>query len=119
MSDLTAGMYQHPNGDIFKVQISKTSGKPYAKKLQPIGGARLVDATEERVNFEFVYAPGEIRTLTSEMAMTMEAAKAFGLRYGVCCVCGAFLKDAKSVAAGIGPVCGKRFIIAPIEQAAA
>lgn len=109
---LSAGMYQNAIGEIFKVQISKTSGNPYAKKLQPINGQRMVDATEERVNFEFVYAPGAVYSLTAEMAMTMEQAKAFGLRFGVCCVCGAFLKDAKSVAQGIGPVCGKRYIIA-------
>jgi hypothetical protein len=112
MPIFNAGMYQNPTGEIFKVQISKTSGQPYAKKLQPIGGARLVDATGEAVNFEFVYTPGAIRSLTPEMAMTLEAAQAFGLRFGVCCVCGAFLKDAKSVANGIGPVCAKRGIIA-------
>lgn len=111
MNDLKAGMYQTPAGDIFKVQVSKQSGRPYAKHLRLIGGERMVDATEERVNFEFVYAPGAILAIKPEMTMTLEAAKAFGLRYGVCCVCGAFLKDARSVAAGIGPVCAKRSII--------
>lgn len=111
---MTPGMYQTDNGEIFKVQKSKQSGHLYAKHLQPIGGTRMIAAGEnagERVHFEFVYAPGAIQALRPEMALTMEAAVAFGIKYGVCCVCGAFLKDATSVEKGIGPVCRKR--IAP------
>lgn len=103
------GMYQLPNGEIFKVQKSQQSGYLYAKHLRPIGGQRLVE-TGERVNFEFAYAPGAIKMLRPEHAMTIEAARAFGIRYGVCCVCGTFLKDAESVAGGIGPVCRKRLV---------
>lgn len=112
------GMYRTPAGDIFKVQISKTSGKPYAKHLRPIGGERVTE-TGARVNFEFVYAPGAILSISEGMELSLESAKAFGLQYGVCCVCGAFLKDAKSVTAGIGPVCQKRMYAANARSGAA
>ncbi len=100
------GIYRTAAGDIFKVQISRQSGHPYAKRLQPIGGQRLSEAGE-RVQWEFVYAPGAIYALQPEMQMTLAEAKAFGIQYGICCVCGAFLKDAASVERGIGPVCRK------------
>lgn len=103
---LTVGMYKTDAGDIFKVQKSQT-GNLYAKQLVPIGGRRLTDA-DTVVQFEFVYAPSAVRTLSSAQRMTLEQARAFGIRYGVCCVCGITLKDAKSVAAGIGPICARR-----------
>jgi len=100
---LEVGMYRTEAGEIFKVQESKT-GNRYAKKLIVIGGERLTEEGET-VNFEFEYAPGAIRSLTAAMRLTLEAAQAFGIKFGVCCVCGKTLKEAKSVALGIGPVC--------------
>lgn len=102
------GMYRKGE-DIYKVQRSRTSGRLYAKRLQAIGGRRMIDATEDVVSFEFVYANGDIFKLSPTDAMSREDAQAFGIRYGVCCVCAAALKDAESVALGIGPVCRKRF----------
>jgi hypothetical protein len=99
------GMYRQGE-DIFKVQRSQT-GNLYAKQLVQIGGERLTEV-DEIVNFEFQYAPGAVRALRTGNRMTLDEAKAFGIRYGVCCVCGARLSDATSVANGIGPVCGKR-----------
>jgi hypothetical protein len=93
--------------EIYKVQVSKTSGNPYAKRLERIGGDRLSE-TDQVVNWDFVYAPGAVRALTPAMRMTLAEAQAFGIRFGICCVCGAFLSDAKSVANGIGPVCARR-----------
>ena len=101
------GMYRTANGDIFKVQVSRQSGHPYAKHLRPIGGQRLAE-DGARVQWEFVYAPGAVKALDDSMQMTADEARKFGIQYGVCCVCGAFLKDATSVANGIGPVCEKR-----------
>lgn len=102
------GMYRDADGEIFKVQKSRESGRLYAKHLTPIGGKRLIDADESVVGFEFTYAAGAVYRLTPAMRMTLDEAKAFGIRFGVCCVCGAHLKDATSVALGIGPVCGGR-----------
>lgn len=101
------GMYRDPAGTIFKVQKSKDSGRLYAKRLQPIGGRRLTE-TDETVRFEFAYDKGAIYRLDASQRLSLDDAKAFGIRYGVCCVCGAFLKDAVSVAAGIGPICSGR-----------
>lgn len=104
-----AGMY-HLNNVIFKVQESKQSpGRFYAKELRPINGIRLNLETNPRiVQHEFVYAQGAVYALSAANRMSLEDAKAFGIRYGVCCVCGITLKDAISVAQGIGPVCGGR-----------
>lgn len=114
------GMYTNGNGDIFKVQRSKSSGHLYAKRLVVIGGDRLVDADESVVNFDFEYAPGAVRDLTDDQRMTREQAAAFGLRFGICCVCGKTLTDAESVKNGIGPVCIKQFdaetVAAIVEQ---
>ena len=100
-AELEDGMYRLPNGDILKVQHAvHGSGRQYAK--------RLVPPAEFGGKAEFEYAPGAIRTLTADHRMTLEDAKAFGALYGTCCVCGRTLTDEKSIAAGIGPVCGKR-----------
>lgn len=101
-----AGMYEK-NGQVYKVQKSRESGNLYAKRLTPINADRL---TEEGriVRYEFVYDPGSIRSLSASDRMSVEEAKMFGILHGVCCVCGITLVDAKSVAAGIGPVCAKR-----------
>jgi len=101
------GLYVTEDGSIYKVQKARESGHLYAKKLNVITGRRLGEDTGIK-NFDFVYAPGAMRELKPEQRMTLEQAKAFGIQYGVCCVCGAFLKDAVSVATGIGPVCAGR-----------
>lgn len=102
-----AGMYRTSTGEIFKVQKSKTTQHLYAKKLIPIRGERLTE-DDEIVGWEFDFAPGAMRLLTPGDRLTLDEAKAFGIRYGVCCVCGATLKDATSVANGIGPICAGR-----------
>lgn len=87
------GMYQVA-GVIYRVQASRETGNLYAKRLNTAGG--------------FDYEQGAIRKLSADDKMTLEQAKAFGVETGLCCVCGAFLTDSKSVAQGIGPVCAKR-----------
>lgn len=104
---LEPGMYLLPDGRVFKVQKAKDSDRIYAKRLQPIGGRRLTE-TDDVVRFEFVYERGAIAQLQPEHRMSLAEAKAFGIRYGVCCWCGARLSDAKSVANGIGPICATR-----------
>jgi hypothetical protein len=100
------GMYR-VGERIFKVQRAKESGNLYAKELVAIGGRRLNEAGDA-VGFEFQYAPGALALIAPADALTLEEARAFGIAHGVCAVCGAALKDAPSVAAGIGPVCAKR-----------
>lgn len=100
-AELEAGMYR-VGGVIFKVQRAvHGSGRMYAKRLVVEG-----EGTDAEVFFE--YANGAIRSIRPEHRMSIEEAKAFGALYGVCCVCAATLTDEKSIAAGIGPVCGGR-----------
>lgn len=93
------GMYRTQDGTIYKVQIAKNgSGRLYAKKL-----------TEGPDGWSFVIAKGAVYRLRATDKMTREQAQEFGRLYGVCCRCGADLTDEKSIAEGIGPICGDRF----------
>lgn len=100
------GIYRS-NGEIFKVQKSKMSGNFYAKKLTPINADRL-NENDAVVHWTFVYDAGAIKTLKASDRLSLDEAKSWGIKYGVCIVCGATLEDPKSIAAGIGPVCAKR-----------
>lgn len=98
--ELDEGVYRK-DGVIFRVHRSRESGNLYAKRLE----LDLLSNDKPR----FVYAKGAITALAPTHKMSREDAKAFGVETGICCVCGAFLTDDKSVAEGIGPVCAKRF----------
>jgi hypothetical protein len=89
------GVYKTPQSIIYRVQISRQSGNLYAKRLD-------IDTCK------FEFEAGAIRMLRPEWKMTLAEAKAFGVETGICCVCGAFLTDPRSVAEGIGPVCARR-----------
>lgn len=94
------GMYRTQDGTIYKVQIAKQgSGRLYAKKL----------TQHDDDSWSFAFASGAIHKLTPADKMTREQAQEFGRLYGVCCRCGADLTDEKSIAEGIGPICGDRF----------
>lgn len=98
--EVEAGIYLI-DGDVVKVQKAvHGSGNMYAKRL-------VVDAPGAKGRFE--YAPGLIRKVTPEARMTLDQAVEYGAIYGVCCNCGRTLTDEKSIEAGIGPVCAKRF----------
>jgi hypothetical protein len=99
-ADLEVGMYRK-GGEIYRVHRSRESDRLYAKRL-------VLDLLAKR-EATFVYDRGAIMFLTPEDRMSLSEAKAFGVETGICCVCGAFLTDPKSVAEGIGPVCAKRF----------
>lgn len=102
--DLEAGMYK-VGQDIFRVKISKSSGKPYAEILchDAILNGNYRDAA---VWFE--YAPGRVRSITPDHRMTLDQCAEFGLLFGTCCVCGRELTKPASIAKGIGPVCEKK-----------
>ncbi len=100
---LEAGMYLVAPGEIYKVKISKSSGKPYAEKL-----CRDGSGDDGPADVWFEYAPGAVRSIKPEHRMTMDQAATFGAMFGSCCVCGRTLTNAKSIEAGIGPVCAGR-----------
>jgi hypothetical protein len=89
------GIYWNMVG-VFRVQVSKTSGKLYAKQLDKSSGA-------------WSYAPGVISKLQPQTRVTLELAQAYGLKTGNCLACGRKLTNQKSCAAGVGPVCAKMF----------
>lgn len=93
---IESGMYLVA-GTVYKVYKGQ-SGRMLAKTL-----------TIEDGEGKFEYAGLASRFVTAADRMSLEQAKQFGAIYGVCCKCGATLTDETSIAAGIGPVCGKRW----------
>lgn len=90
----------HLDGDtVYKVQRSKT-GNLYAK--------RLVESGEAGAEWEYE-GRGPLARLSEDTLVTLETAKHFGRRTGVCCCCGKMLTNADSIEAGIGPVCASKF----------
>lgn len=100
-SEIEPGMYQTPDGTIFKVQIAvHGSGKPYAKQLRTD-----TDPETDVTDVWFEYAAGAIRKLRPEWKMTPAQAAAFGSLYGVCCNCAKTLTDENSQHNGYGRKC--------------
>lgn len=118
-SQLEAGLYETPKGEIFRVQISRESGNRYAKRMIEITGKRLTE-TDNVVNVDFKFESGAVWNLRPEWRMDFDRAKELSIRYRHCLACGIFLKDATSVAEGIGPICRKKsnFYAKPADVAA-
>lgn len=101
------GVYENDEG-IFVVKYNRARTRLYAKRLVEINAQRATEVGE-RVNIEFVYAPGVIYRLRPEQKMDLERARELTIRYGRCLVCGRRLRAAESVERGIGPVCIQSF----------
>ena len=84
------------DGEVYRVVVSRESGRPYALRLVEAPGA-------------FEYAPGAVRHLSEDTLMTLEEARDYGVRYGVCAACGRTLTNPESIEYGIGPVCRTRY----------
>jgi len=104
---LDPGVYELRD-QVYVVKATKDGQRRYAKRLVEIGGERLTEA-DTIVNIDFEFAPGAIHDLRAEHRMSLERAKLLMVRYGKCINCGRKLKAARSVEAGIGPVCRKAF----------
>jgi len=92
------GLYR--DGDtVYRVKYNQERTRLYAKRFVP-------EATSK--SDRFVYEGGAIKRLSASNRLTVQEAEELGARYGVCCVCGAELTDAKSIERGIGPVCAKK-----------
>lgn len=107
-AELTPGVYE-VNGQVYIVKPNRAKTGLYAKRLVEIASERL-NANDDLVNIEFVYAPGVIFDLKPKYKMPLERAEALTIRYGRCIVCNRRLKAGKSVKQGIGPVCIKSFV---------
>jgi hypothetical protein len=93
---LTPGTYRTPDGRVYRVVPSRTSGRMYASVFTP-------GDTPESGSWD--YAPGATHRITLAHRLTEEQEREFGRAYGWCCRCGRLLTDPDSVAAGIGPIC--------------
>lgn len=92
VSDLVEGIY-FAQGEVYKAKKSG-AGRIYALKL---------------VGSSWSYDPSHVRGLAIENLITLEQASEFGIRTGVCAICGIPLTNLDSLERGIGPVCAKRF----------
>ena len=84
------------DGEVYRVVVSRGSGRPYALRLVEAPGA-------------FEYAPGAVRRLSEDTMMTLDEARDYGVRYGVCAACGRTLTNPESIEYGIGPICRTRY----------
>lgn len=55
------------------------------------------------------YARGYVFQLTANELLSVEEVRAFGLRTGMCAICGRTLTDPESVQKGIGPICEGKY----------
>jgi hypothetical protein len=99
-AELTDGMYLVGN-KIFKAYIGQ-SGRLLCKEL-----VQGFDAFDDAWSFE--YRGMAHRYVKVSDKMSLVEAKEFGAIYGICCCCGRTLTDEGSIAAGIGPICARRF----------
>jgi hypothetical protein len=113
----TPGVYES-DGEVFIVKLNREKTGVYAKKLVVIGGSRLTEAGTV-VQIDFEYSPGAVYKLREEHRMPLARAQELTVKYGKCINCGLALKDAKSVARGIGPVCMKAFTAHAAKSASA
>jgi hypothetical protein len=95
------------DGKVYVVKPNKEKSRVYAKEIVE-SPARMTEAGEV-VEFEAVYRPGAIYTLTEADRMELADAHEFLTKYARCIVCHRHLKAATSVANSIGPVCAKYF----------
>ena len=110
LTDLPAGRYAVPGGETRLKVLVRRPGNKWS------GWTFVSDAAEygQRTNYGR-QAPGGLYTgkieneLTAIMADPHAASVAYGKLTGTCGVCGRHLEDEASVAAGIGPICAKRF----------
>lgn len=87
--------YYDAAGRTFKL-LTSLQGRKYAKVLNDQG--------------KWVYAPGAASIIaTRGQKLSLDRAKELGKLYGRCIICGATLTDEKSIEAGIGPVCARKF----------
>jgi hypothetical protein len=113
-AELKPGVYR-VDGTVYQVKPNKDRTRLYAKRLVEINGERLNEA-DDVIQIEFEYAPGAIYNIKPEHMMPLAEGKALTIRYGRCLACGRKLSAAKSVEAGIGPVCIKYYAAAAVTS---
>jgi hypothetical protein len=115
---LVPGVYE-VGEEIYVVKFNREKTRLYAKRLKVINPLRATEGGEQ-VGIDFEYAPGAIYDIKLADRMPLDRAKELVTLYGHCIACGRFLKAAKSVENGIGPVCIKNFgpVLNPVAETA-
>ena len=103
---VTMGVFKK-DGKVYVVKPNKDKTRVYAKEIVE-SPARMTESGLQ-VDFEAVYRPGIVYSLTEADRMELADAQDFLTKYARCIVCGRHLKAAKSVARAIGPVCAGYF----------
>lgn len=108
---LEDGIYQKPDGTIYRVYYNLAKTHLLAKKLVLVKSGELTASGANdgpiKVKVKWVYAGAASRFVSPAEKMPYEQAKAFGALYGMC-IYGHPLNDPVSIHLGIGPVCGER-----------
>ncbi len=106
------GMYRRAaDGEIFRVKFNKSKTRVYAERVittadKDYDGAPILhEDGRQSYTTTFEYSYKHLGTLRASDRMTLEEATEYGAAFANCMVCGRHLKNKKSVALGIGPVC--------------
>jgi hypothetical protein len=104
------GIHRTPDGTIYKVYRTQTSGNLAAKRLRIIEDRPATETEPAVYHGEFDYESGAIRRHQLGEATRLSHAEAarFGALYSFCCACGHTLDDERSLDAGYGPRCASR-----------
>jgi Family of unknown function (DUF6011) len=102
----TPGVYRK-DGTVYVVKPNKAKTRVYASKL--VESPPRLTESGVTVDFELEYAKGVIYELGEADRLALEDAREYLTRYGRCIYCKHPLKAAKSVEAGVGPVCRKMY----------
>lgn len=108
----TAAGIAHPKlrlGEFVFSPAPATGKNPGAIYVRHSDGSYLGKVAGSRLFTVAAVSPEVEREIVSVAADPLNAAIAYGKRYGKCSVCARTLTDEASVARGIGPVCAERF----------
>lgn len=92
-ADIAEGIWRNKNGVLIEVYKTR-KGFLVGKSIDEESGEKTYLGKKGLENLDY--------------KLSLEEAKEWGRKTGVCCVCGAELTNPESVAAGIGPICSSK-----------
>lgn len=95
---------------IYKVKPNRDKTRKYAERLiYTVGEAKRLTEAGTEIKAEYEFARGAIYRIRPDNRVTGQEAEELSIVFNSCIACGRHLKAAESVAAGIGPVCRKKW----------
>ena len=104
---LTEGMYKK-DGELYKVATTRTSGQLVGYKWNLFATPEPTKRGLKYGEFEYL-GKAILNKLSPNDKLSIEEAKAIGVEFHYCCVCGIELTNQDSIDAGIGPICASKF----------